>query len=171
MKAKALMKVFMILSAMGLNGCGVLVVGTAAVVGTAGLAGYTVYKGGEAVVSTVGSVGSSAKESVQRMYGTVVVSQGTLKAKCKYTIAELYPATKIAFNEAGFDDIAGRQDALAGTVLAKTVFNEDVAVKFELLSKELTAVEIRIGSDNLEQSEYLYDQILITVAARKGGSQ
>jgi hypothetical protein len=29
-------------------------------------------------------------------------------------------------------------------------------------------VEIRIGSGNLEQSEYLYDQILIAVAAGKG---
>ena len=181
MKTKAL-KALMILSVMGLYGCWVIrdtvVLSTAVVVGTAGLAGYTVYKGGEAVykggeavVSKAGEVGSSATKSIQKKHDAVVVSRGTLKAKCKYTIAEIYPATRIALREAGFTDISGRQDALTGAVQARTAFNEVVTVKFELLSKERTTVEIRIGSGDLKKSEYLYDQILGAAAATKGRSQ
>ncbi len=185
LEARAL-TVCTVLLAVGLNGCrlvvGTAVVGTYVVVGAAGLAGYTVYKGGEAVVSTVykggeavvstvGSVGSSATDSIQRRQEAVAVSRGTLKAKCDYTIAELYPATMIALEEAGFEDIAGRQDALTGTIQARAPSSGNVTVEFELLSKELTALKIRVGGGNLEQSEYLYDRILSTAAASKGGSR
>lgn len=161
---------------------GTAVVGTAVAAGTAGLAGYAVYKSGEAVVSTagsvgssvasgVGSVGSSTKATVQNKRHTVVVSRGTFKAKTGHAVAALYPAARTVLEEAGFKDVFGKQDSLAGAVRAKTAFDDDVIVTFKLLEKDLTAVEIRIGDGNLQQSEYIYDQILATVAAGNRGGQ
>lgn len=196
----------MIVVVMGVNACralvGTAVLGTAVVVGTAGLAGYTVYKSGEAVAtaagsvgssavgsigsigsvvgstgssavgsvgSTMGSVGSATKATVKRQHRAVVVSRGTFKATCEYPIPELYPTTKRVLEEADFKDVFGGQDSLAGALHAKTSFDEHVSVTFELLEKDLTAVEVRIGDGNLPQSEYLYDLILAALAADYGG--
>lgn len=125
--------------------------GTAVAVGVVGAVGYTVYKGGEAVVSGVGSVGSSAK--------SFVVSDGALKAESAHTIAELFPAARTVLVEAGFKGVVGKQDALDGVLRAKTAFGEDVLVTFTLLELHLTSVEIKVGDGNLQQSEFLYDQM------------
>jgi hypothetical protein len=162
----------MIVSLIGLSGCqfilGTAALGTAVVVGTAGVAGYTVYKGGEAVVSTAGAAGSSTMNAFQNKHNEVMVSRGTLKTKCRHKVANLYSATMTVFREEGFTDIQGRQDGLQGTISARTVFNKAVSVDLYLLSKKRTAVEIRIGGGNIKQSEYLYDQILRAVAADAG---
>jgi hypothetical protein len=165
----------MLLAALLLSGCRILVntavIGTAVVVGTVGLVGYTVYKGGEAVVTTVGSVGSSATGAVKGHQESVTVSRGTFTTACKYAITDLNPAAELVLKRAGFKGVIGAQDALAGSVLAKTAFGENVSVKFALLEKGRTSVAIRIDGGNLKQSEYIYDQILATVAAntRRGG--
>ena len=157
-----------ILAIVAMNGCraiaGTAVLGTAVVVGTAGLAGYTVYKGGEAVASAAGAAGRSTKEAI-------VVSRGTLKAKCKYSVSELYPAAETVLKRAGFTDVHGKRDALAGILNAKTSFKEDVIIEMKLIDKKRTAVEILVGSGNLRQSEYLYDRMLGTAAARKKGAR
>jgi hypothetical protein len=158
----------MIVLLMGLSGCQ-LIYGTAALgVGAVGLAGYTVYKGGEAVVSTVGSVGTSAKAAAQRKHNEVVISRGTLRAKCEHGVADLYLAAKTVFGETGFTDIVGRQDGLQGTISARTASNKPVLLNLYLLAEKRTTVEIRIEGGNLMQSEYIYDQILRTVAAAAG---
>ena len=164
-------KIFVLLAALGLPGCraivGTVAIGTAAVVGTVGLAGYTVYKGGEAAVSAVGAVGTSTKKTVD----SVVVSKGTLKTKSKYSVSELYPAAVTVLEQAGFQDARGRQDSLTGQLRAKTAFNEDVYVAFKLLEKNRTAVEILVGDGNLKQSEYLYDQMLALLAENEKGGR
>jgi hypothetical protein len=150
-----------LLLALGTTGCGILLVSTAAVVGVVGVAGYTVYKGGEAVVSGVESVGSSAK--------SLVVSDGVLKAKCDYPVDDLYAASSDVLREAGFTITGGAHDSLAGEIRARTVLNEAVLVTFELLDEDLTLVEIKVGDGNLEQSEFLYEQMLAKVVVGEGG--
>ncbi|CAA6678590.1 MULTISPECIES: DUF3568 family protein [unclassified Lentimonas] len=138
-----------------------LLVNTAVVgVGVVGLAGYGVYKGGEAVVSTVGDAGSAVGDAVGGTHDSVVVSRGTLKMKSKYSVTLLYHAASKACQNAEFNSITGQKDALSGQVHAKTSSNENVLVTLEMLEKGVTAVQIRIGDGNLKQSEYLYDQML-----------
>ncbi|MBT7303102.1 MAG: DUF3568 family protein [Victivallales bacterium] len=160
---------------LALSGCrlvvGTALVGTAVVVSTAGVAGYKVYKSGEKVVSAVGGVGSSTKGAVQKRQKAVAMSRGTFKVNCEYGIAELHPATERALAAAGFRDIGGRQDSLAGEIHAKTALDESVSVRLEFLSQNLTAVEIKIGAGNLKQSEYIYDHILAAAAANRKGAR
>ena len=156
-----------LLLTVGISGCGLLVgtviVGTAAVVGTVGAAGYTVYKGGEAVVSGVGSVGSSAK--------SLVVSDGTLKAECGYSVVELYDAAQSVLRSSDFTHIKGAKDSLYGEITARTAFSDGVSVKFKLLKESLTSVEIKIGEGNLKQAEYIYDKMLTIVQPASEGTQ
>ena len=148
---------------------GTAVVGTAVVVGTAGLAGYTVYKGGEAVVSTVGSVGASTKNTVQKKHKSVVVSRGTFKTQCDYSVEKLYPVAKRVLIDAGFKELKGKHDAMAAVIRGKTAFGDDVVVAFKLLEKDLSAVQVRIGEGHLKQSEYLYDLILTALDSGYAG--
>jgi len=160
----------------GLSACRAVaataIVGTAAVVGGVYYVGYGVYKGGEAVVTTVGDAGAAVGGAVSGGYKSVVVSNGTFKAETNYTIAELYPATGTVFMEAGFRSIGGKHDALNGTRTAKTSQGEDVSVKFELLGEGATQVVILIGDGNLKQSQFILDRMLAKVAeAKKGGTK
>ncbi len=182
MKMKTRRRSFVValpLVALVISGCravlGTAVIGTAVVVGTVGLAGYGVYKSGEAVVSTVGSVGStvgstvgsvgsSTKQAAANKHQSVVVSRGTLKVQANHSITELYPAAEWVFEGAGFTEVEGRHDALAAVLIGKTAFKHDVTVILKLVKQDVTAVSIRIGGGNLEQSQYLYQQMLATVA-------
>jgi hypothetical protein len=143
--------------------------GTVVVVGTAGFAGYTIYKGGEAVVSGARSVGSSVKKAVKKEPKSIVVSGGTFKVTTEHTIAELYPQVEIVFSEAGFTEFSGYKDALEATAQARTSSSGWATVRLELIEKNVTAVEIRVGEGSLKKSEYLYDQILSKVNANKKG--
>lgn len=44
--------------------------------------------------------------------------------------------------------------------------NERVTVKFMLLDKKSTALELRIGNGNLQQSEYLYNQAIAEITSK-----
>jgi hypothetical protein len=168
----ARLKALLLVVIAGVCGCrliaGTVVLATAVVVGTVGLAGYTVYKGGEAVVSGVGSVGSSTKQAVASTNEAIVVSRGTLKAKCKHSVTELYPAAETALWSAGFTGVAGSHDALTGALNARTSLGKNVIVGLKLIDKDRTAVTILVGDGDLRQSEYLYDQMLVLVKAKKG---
>jgi hypothetical protein len=147
---------------------GTVAVGAAVVVGTVGLVGYTVYKGGEWVVKGVASVGSSTGKAVKDKHNQIVVSRGTLKAKIQHPIGVLYPAAEAVMKESGFLGVRGAWDSLIGRLTAKTSSGESVSVKLELLKENLTAIEILVGSGNLKQSEFLYDRILSTAAKETG---
>lgn len=144
---------------------GTAAVTTAAVVGTVGLVGYSVYKGGEWVVKGVASVGSSTGKAVSNKRKQIVISRGTLKAKAEHTVPELYAATERVLQGSGFTGISGARDALFGKLRAQTSSGENVYVTLELLEARLTAIEIRVGDGNLKQAEFLYDQVLATVGA------
>jgi hypothetical protein len=155
-----LSKALLPFAALTAGGCRLLVntvaITTVAVVGTVGLAGYTVYKGGEAVVTTVGSAG----EAVGNKRKSVVMSRGTLKAKAEHSVPDLYASSVQVLHIAGFNSVRGEKDALSGVLKANTATGEEVELNFSLLKAGLTAVEIRVGKGDLKQSEFLYDQIL-----------
>ena len=168
-KSTALPSTFVIVAAVGLSACrlvlGTAILGTTAVVGTAYYAGHTVYEGGEAVASGVASAGSSAKDSVQDGYESIVVSRGTLEVRSKHPIEALYPAAEQVLREAGFGEVDGRRDVLAGELHATTASGEPVFVGVRLHDSYSTDVVIRIGDGNLKQSEDLYDRMLAIVEA------
>jgi len=151
-----------ILLALGLaaTGCGLVVgtvaVGTAVVVGTVGAVGYTVYKGGEAVVSGVESVGSSAK--------SLVVSDGNLEAEADYSVPELHDSAQAVMKEIDFRDIQGTRDGMSGALRATTALGERVDVRFQLVKEDRTSIRIRIGDGNIAQAEILYDRTIARLA-------
>jgi hypothetical protein len=161
------LRLMTVLVILGMNGCmavvGTVALGTAAVVGTVGLAGYTVYKGGEAVVTTTGNV-------VSKSHKSVVMSRGTLKAECEYSVSALYDAGVLVLKSSGFKNLTGRKDILAGALRALTAFDEEVLVTFEAKAQGVTAVLVRIGEGNLKQSELIYDYILRTVENSTSGA-
>lgn len=165
-----------VLTLVGLSACRAIaataIVGTAAVVGGAYYVGYGVYKGGEAVVTTVGDAGSAVGGAVTGGYQSVVVSNGTLKAKSEYQIADLYFGTGEVFRDAGFRQVGGQYDALNGERTAKNSKGDEVSVKFSLLDDATTEVTILIGDGNLKQSQFIFDRMVAeTAKAKKGGAQ
>jgi hypothetical protein len=70
--------------------------------------------------------------------------------------------------EAGFNDIAGRQDALNAGIAARTAFGRPVAINFELISESRVEVKIKIDEGSLKQCELLYDRIISKVVSSKG---
>ncbi|MBN4074083.1 DUF3568 family protein [bacterium AH-315-E10] len=157
------------------NGCravtGALVVGTVIVVGAAGVVGYTVYEGGKTVIVTVVNVGSAMKKDITNTHQTIVISRGTLKADCNYTVQELYNASRIVFKKNGFKRITGKYDALTGILQARTASNYIVEIQFKTQAKNVTTVQVRTGSGNLKHAELIYDDVLSTVAANKNGGR
>lgn len=155
----------------GLSACRAIaataVISTAAVVGGVYYVGYGVYKGGEAVVTTVGDAGSAVGGAVTGSYQSVVVSNGTLRAKSEYAVAELYAATGDVFRDAGFRQVGGKYDALNGVRTAKTSQGVDVTVKYELLDDATTEVSILIGEGNLKQSQFIFDRMIAKIAKAK----
>jgi hypothetical protein len=146
------------------SGCraivGTVAIATVAVVGVVGLVGYTAYKGGEAVVSGAEVAGKSVKNAV-------TFSNATFKTKSGHSLSVFYPAAETVLRRAGFVGVVGRQDALAGSVSAKTLSGEDVTVELKLIDKDRTSVAIQVGRGDLRQSEYLYDEMLRLLAERK----
>jgi hypothetical protein len=150
--------------ALAATGCGLLVstavVGTAVVVGTVGAVGYTVYKGGEAVVSGVAAVGSGAK--------SLVVSDGTLETEADHSIEQLYCAAQSVMKEADFRNIQGTKDGMSGVLSASTAFSEPVEVKFRLVKENRTSIAIKVGDGNLEQAELIHDRMLAKLGIAGG---
>ena len=161
------LKKSLLFTVLGLTGCrtivGTAVMATVAAVTVVGATGYGIYKGGESVATSVGSALSS-KES--KKSSTVTIYKNTFSAKPGYSVPQLHKATINVYEKSGFKAVSSKGDALKGRILAKTETGVDVSVKFELLSKDKTSIQIKIGGGNLAQSEYLYDQILL--AAKKG---
>jgi len=151
--------------ALGATGCGLLVgtavVGTAVVVGTVGAVGYTVYKGGEAVVGGVSAVGSGAK--------SLVVSDGKLETEVDHSIEQLYTAAAAVMKEAEFQNIQGTKDDMSGVLHASTAFHEPVEIQFRLVKENRTSIAIKVGDGNLEQAELIHDRMLAKLGA--GGVQ
>lgn len=154
---------------LALTGCRLIYVPVALTLGAVGLTGYTVYKGGEAVVTAVGDAGSATTGAVKSKQQSMVVSRGTLEVKCPYPIARIYPVAEEVFRESGLTGIKGSHDALAGKLTARNSSAELVTVKFELLGDNLTAVAILVGGGNLKQSEYLHDVIMTKLTTGDDG--
>jgi hypothetical protein len=150
---------------------GTAVLGTTAVVGGAGAVGYTVYKGGEAVVGGVASASSSTAKAVKDEHRSIVISRGTLETKTDYSVEELHTAGQHVLEVNGFTQIEGKWDFLAGKLGALSASGQRVQMEFELLEDDRTEVRILIGDGNLEQSEALFDRMVATIEANRGGSE
>ena len=146
-------------------GCRMLATGTYLTVGTAAVAGYTVYQGGKKAVISVQKV----TEKGTRGVGEVVFSYGKFKTQCPYPVERIYLAAGQVFNDLHFRRIRGKYDAFTGIVAAETVEGKELSLNLRLVEDSLTEIEIRIGSKgNLKNSEFVYDRILIELEQRKG---
>lgn len=132
-----------------LTGCTIIVIG----VGTAGLAGYAVYKAGDAVVTGMGKAGKAT--------GTVIFFNGDFKTQCAGDVSAVWQASGRAFRKAGFGTIHGSYDALSGGLTAKTREGTEISLKLKNISAASTEVSIRIGvMGDMKMSETVHGLIL-----------
>ena len=147
-----------------ISGCslitGAVALGSLVVVGTASLVGYTVYKGGEAVYDGGKAVTSSLlpDDKDEENDALIIYSHGIMKTKEKENISDVYTSFTEAISEAGFKITTNKHDKLSGVIKAETVTKDVITVRLELISKKLTSIEIKVGSGNLKQSEYIYNE-------------
>lgn len=124
------------------------------VVGTAGVVGYSVYEGGESVVTGVGSLagGGDSKESE-----TVVFTGKVLKADCDGTVEQVWLAAATALRQAEFENLAGDYDLLSGELSAQSWDHHPVTLKFKGDDQNRTHVWIWTGPEgDLKASEKIY---------------
>ncbi len=148
-----------------LMGCRILILPVALAVGAVGLVGYTVYKCGEAVVTTVGNAGSAVAGGVKNTHKSMVISRGTLKVKVDHTVEEVYVVAEQVMIESKFTSRNGSYDSLKGKLTAMSGA-EAVTITMKLLEKDRTAVTILVGKGNVKQAEYLHDEILLRLKAK-----
>jgi len=142
-------------------GCRVLTWGTVAVVGTVGMVGYGVYKGGEGVANGVGSVVGGGDDKTETKQGeTVVLSKGELKAECPGSIASVWQAARVSVQLAKLQNITGTFDLFSGEVKAQTWEGTPVTLKLKNVDEYRTAISIRFGpKGDVNASESLYKMI------------
>ena len=139
------------------SGCRVVATGAALTVGTAAIAGYTVYEGGKMAAVSVQKVTKRGSRGV----GDIVYSSGRFQTQCPYNLEEIYNAATNVFNIMGFRQIKGKSDALSGSIMAQTVKGEEISLGLKFIEDGLTAIQIKIGiKGDLMNSEYIYDRIL-----------
>jgi len=146
-----------------LAGCSV-VAGTAAVaVGTAGMAGYTVYAVGDAAVTGVGlatRAGGNALASGSKSALTVVFRDGEFETEYPASVPSVWSAAESAFRKAGFQEISGNRDALSGELEAETRDGTDISLELKSLEPERTEIRIRVGvRGDLQTSETVHKLI------------
>ena len=146
------------------SGCRVVSTGVALTVGTAAVAGYTVYQGGKKAVTSV----QKATEKGTRGVGEIIFTHGKFKTQCTYQLEHIYSAGEKVLHDLRFRKIRGNYDALSGKLSAETVEGKELSLKLRLIEENVTEVEIRIGSKgNLKNSEVIYDRILSELEQKK----
>ncbi len=147
----------MVLAITGLSvGCRLIFWTTAAAVGTVGLVGYSVYKGGESVVTGVGDLAGGDKSGANTQE-TVVLSKDELKAECPGGVSDVWRAGTVAFREAKLNNIGGTFDYFSGELTAQTWDDSPVTLKLKNTGENRTTIWIRFGAKgDLNASESLY---------------
>ena len=153
-------------------GCRLVVFTGAAVVGVVGLAGYTVYKGGEYAVTGVGNLASSSVDAVSNVskgMGAVVYADGEFRSECAGTMEETWWVADEVFRNAKLQDLSGNFDIRSGELQAKTRDGLDVKLKLKLIDDRHTELRLRVGvKGDLSTSEILFNQIQKELAKRTG---
>jgi len=126
-------------------GCRLVQVSVLAVAAAVGLAGYAVYKTGDAAVTGVGKAGQ-AVASGTRSVATVVYVNGDLKVEHPFPVPTVWLAAGLALRKAGFDDVKGTYDALSGGLTAKTRERVEIALKMRSVESRATELRIRVGT-------------------------
>lgn len=150
----------MILTVSGLSvSCGIVGTTAAVAVGTVGVVGYSVYEGGESVVTGVGSIGSS--EDASKDSETAEFSGKVLKVECKAGVEETWLAAAHALRKANFQDLAGNYDLLSGELTARTWEKNPISLKLKSVDQSHTQLWIWNGPDgDLKASQIIHKLIL-----------
>lgn len=155
-------------------GCRLVFWTGAVAVGTVGLVGYTVYKGGESVATGVGNVvGGSSKDKEAE---TVVYSGKVFKAEYDGSVEQVWMAATQAFRRANFQNLTGNYDLLSGQLTAQTWDKTPVALNLTSADKNRTTLGIMVGPDgdlNASQSIYhlIQEELKKTATAHPAGDQ
>jgi hypothetical protein len=135
-------------------GCRLVFWTGAAAVGTVGLVGYSVYKGGESVVTGVGNLAGGGSEDKSKGAETVVYSGKVFKTECDGSVEVVWQAATRALRQANLQDVAGNYDALSGQLTAQTWENTPVTLTFKNEDQNRTTLRIWIGPNgDLKASE------------------
>jgi hypothetical protein len=147
-----------------LTGCRVLVYSVAITAGAIGLAGYAVYKTGDAAVTGTGKAVKStgnALSSGTKSATTVIFANGEFKTEYAQDVMTVWEASTRAFQKARFENISGKFDALSGELTARTVNDTEIVVKLKNLGPQSTETRIRIGvQGDLKRAEVIHGLIL-----------
>jgi hypothetical protein len=136
-----------------LSGCKLLGFGVAATVGVVAVAGYAVYKTGDAVVTGVGKAGKAT--------ASVVFFNGDFKTRYPGSVQTVWTASRQAFLRAGLGEVRGSFDALSGGLAAKTREGTEIRLELKSLDPQTTEASIRIGvMGDLKTSEAIHGLIL-----------
>ena len=95
-------------------GCRLVALPVVVAVGAVGVVGYSVYQGGESVVTGIGSIGDGEAEEESKGVETVVFSDQALNVECDGSVEAVWQAATRAFQRANFQDLAGNYDLLSG---------------------------------------------------------
>lgn len=148
-----------------LTGCQIIAMSVATVAAAVGLAGYAVYKTGEAAVTGVGKAAKATGNmfsSGAKSATTVIYANGDFKTDINQDVQTLWGASSRALQKARFENIHGSYDALAGKLTARTVNdNTEIVITLKSLGQKSTEMCIRIGvKGDLQKAEVIHGLIL-----------
>jgi hypothetical protein len=113
-----------------------------------GLAGYVVYKTGDAAVTGVGKAAEATGDAVSsgsKSVATVIYANGELTVEYPYDVRTLWLTAGLALRKAGFIDVKGSFDALSGELAARTRENVGLTFKMKVVETHATELRIRVG--------------------------
>jgi hypothetical protein len=147
-----------------LSGCRIIAAGVVTVAAVVGLAGYVVYKTGDAAVTGVGKAARATGDAVSsgsKSMATVIYADGEFKTEYPSDLRTVWIASGLAFRKAKFSDIQGTFDALSGGLTARTLDNVEITLKLKSLGAQATEAGIRVGvKGDMKTSEIIHDLIL-----------
>lgn len=148
-----------------LTGCQIIALSVATVAAAVGLAGYAVYKTGEAAVTGVGKAAKATGNmfsSGAKSATTVIYANGDFKTEINQDVPTLWNASSRALQKARFDNVRGSYDALSGKLTARTVSdNTEIVITLKSLTSKSTEISIRVGlKGDLQKSEVIHGLIL-----------
>lgn len=148
-----------------LGGCRLIGFCVYTVAATVGLAGYAVYKTGDAAVTGVGKAGK-AVASGSTSAATVAFADGELRTRYAGDVKTVWEGARRAVQKAGFYDIRGTCDALSGEVLATTPEREEIAIRLRAAGADATEARIRVGSKgDMKAAEVVSSLVLGALSA------
>ncbi len=149
-------------------GCGIVKTAVVATVAIVGLAGYAVYKTGEAVVVGVGKAGSAVATGAGAAVSIVFIN-GDFKTQYPDRVQTVWTAARVAFEKAMFVKIDGSFDALSGELTAETRDGTKITLKLTSSDPQTTKASIRVGvTGDMEMSETIHNLILQELSAPSG---